>query len=90
MYKGFDLFEMGDGKIIQSLKHIREALQAEENLVADDDVETFREQIGRSINDKMIKALEKYAVMAKKKSIAQTEQSQEESKQPEEFTDDQG
>jgi len=56
---------MGDGKIVKSLRHIREALLAEEGLVADDDVETFKEQISRSINDKMIKALEKYAKMAK-------------------------
>lgn len=45
LYKGFHLFEMGDGKIIQSLRPIREALLAEEGLVADDDLETFREQI---------------------------------------------
>ena len=56
-----------NGYALKHLKHIREALLSEEGLVAEDDLETFQEQIGRSINDKMIAALKKYAKMAQEK-----------------------
>ena len=67
MYAATHMFESGDGKIGKELYKIREALSEEPNIVDEDNMETFHEQIKRSISDKMIAALSKYCKIAKTK-----------------------